>query len=120
MRRIIYVAGRSGSSLFAIGLALFLVYLIPSANFNSVNGLGTSVSPDRYVVPTSNSLSPTYGVHVEVQADGSFRFLLIAVDQQVIRNWTNTWACNNGGQPILFQDTLFVRDLTTIQLFKPT
>ncbi len=98
MRRPTYLVGRLGSNLFVIGLALFLVYLIPSANFNGTNSAGGSIAPKTYQTPMFNTLSPTSGIHIQIQGNGSFQFLLLSAGPGEIYNWTNNWACMNGGQ----------------------
>ncbi len=100
MRRATYLVGRVGTSLFVIGLALFLVYLIPSGNFSGTSTLRTEITSQKFQVGTFFTLSPTRSSHIEVQSDTSFRFLLLGTFPQDIYNWTNRWAKDNGGQPL--------------------
>ncbi len=99
MKRLTYLSGRLGSNLFVIGLALFLVYQIPTGNFGGTNTVQGLIFPEMYEMPTSSSsLSPTFAVHIDLQANGTLQFLILSAHGAYILNWTNNWACTHGGQ----------------------
>lgn len=99
MRRGIYLAGRTGTSLFLIGLAFWLVYLIPSASFNSGSSASGQIAPEMYQGQHVTPLSATLGVHLEAHGNQSFRVVLLGVDYFSFFNWTYAWARDHGGIP---------------------
>lgn len=97
----VYLAGRIGTSLLVIGIALYLVYLIPAISFNSTAAESAgSLLPGKYLYSPSTPLSPTRGVHIEATGNQSFRIVLIGVDYPSFFSWTNNWAHEHGGAPL--------------------
>jgi len=87
MKRWTILVGRGGAILLAIGLALLLVSLIPSAQTNSFMG-NTSVfqrtwAPWYY----QGLLTPQQSLRFSVTANGSLNVYLLEVSSQTIYRW---------------------------------
>ncbi len=97
----VYLVGRIGTSLLVIGIALYLVYLIPSISFNSTAAESAgAVMPEKYMYSTTSSLSPTRGIHIDATGNLTFRIVLLGVSYPAFFNWTNDWARDHGGSPL--------------------
>jgi hypothetical protein len=98
MRRWTILLGRIGTTIIAIGLALFLVSLIPPTPINGLSyNWGISGTPQGNIAYPSNSWGSVYeGVLTEPQtlsvnivANASFNVYVLEVSSSTIDDWIN-------------------------------
>ena len=87
MKRWIIFLGRGGTVLIALGLALFLVSLIPAAQLGSFSSGSWPVYPERFETSIEHVLTPQQGLQVAVTANGTLDVYLLEVSEQTIYDW---------------------------------
>jgi hypothetical protein len=93
MKRWIIFLGRGGTVLIAIGLALFLVSLIPPAQTGGFMG-GEYVAPKTFR-PLSyfehiSTLTPQQGLKIKMTFNGTLNVYLLEVSTQTLYDWIST------------------------------
>lgn len=83
MNRWIIFLGRGGSVLIAIGLALLLVSLIPSAQLTTYS-TKTAIPPKWVQLSIEQILTPQQGLRVTITANGSLDVYILEVSSQVL------------------------------------
>jgi hypothetical protein len=89
------ILGRGGTVLLAVGLALFLVSLIPYGQLGSSMNLPGSVNAaswwgyDLRDLATQPTLTPQQTLHITVSSTGAVNVTLIDTTVQAIMNWIN-------------------------------
>lgn len=100
MRRWPIVLGRGGTVLLAVGLALFLVSLIPSAQLGSSMNVTGPVNAaswwgyDLRDLAQQPTLTPQQTLHITVNTTGAVNVTLIDTTVQAIYNWMNDTYAN--------------------------
>jgi hypothetical protein len=88
MSRWIIVSSRGGSVLIAIGLALLLVSLIPSAQLPPDSS--KTAIPPTWVQPTRDYiLTPQQGLRATISANGSLDVYILEVSSHVLYEWVD-------------------------------
>lgn len=88
MKRWTIFAGRLGTILMAISLAMLLASLIPPAQTGNFGG--TRMVQSKMFLPLSQFqpvLTPRQGIQVKITANGTFMFYLLEVESQVLSDW---------------------------------
>jgi hypothetical protein len=82
--------GRGGTILMAVGLALFLVSLIPTVGLSSFNS-HTTLNPKTFTTSSvsyyGQVLTPQRGVRVTVTANGTVNVYLLEVSLKTLWDW---------------------------------
>jgi hypothetical protein len=86
MKRWIIFLGRGGTVLIAIGLALLLVSLIPSAQLGTFGGSGSNV-PEMFQTPFERVLTPQQGLEVTITANDTLTVYILEVSTQTLYDW---------------------------------
>jgi hypothetical protein len=86
MTRITTVSFRLGAILISISLALFLVSLIPSGE-STPSTNSTSLNPQTWQPCYSGILSPQLGIHVNFNANATYKLYIIQADTYEIFTW---------------------------------
>jgi hypothetical protein len=90
MRRWTVLLGRIGTTVIAIGLALFLVSLIPPTQINA--GFGTPISSypsNTWATLGEFVLTEPQTLRVNITANGSLNVYILEVNSSTIDNWIN-------------------------------
>jgi len=72
------ILGRSGTTLIAISLALFLVSIIPQIDLITYE-TSTTVSPEQVYTTGSQGLNPQQGIQLKVTVEGTLKVYLLDV-----------------------------------------
>lgn len=86
MKRWMIFIGRGGSVLVAIGFALLLVSLFPSAQLVSTGGSG-SIVPGMFETNFERVLTPQQGLEITISANGTLTIFILEVSSQTIYTW---------------------------------
>lgn len=86
MTRWVAVLFRLGTVLISISLAMFLVSLIPASQGPESTST-ISLSPQSWQSYYSITLSPQFGIHVNVTGSGAFTVYLLEVEGNEIYTW---------------------------------
>jgi len=86
MKRWMIFIGRGGTVLVAIGFALLLVSLFPSAQLVSTGGSG-SIIPEMFQTPFERVLTPQQGLEITISANGTLTTFILEVSSQTIYTW---------------------------------
>lgn len=90
MKRWMILLGRVGTILIAVGLALFLVSLIPTVGLSSFNR-HTTLNPKTFTTSSvsyyGQGLTPQRGVQVTVTANGTVNVYLLEVSLKTLLDW---------------------------------
>lgn len=86
MKRWIILVGRGGTILLAVGLALFLVSLVPAAQLGSFMG-GGPVHPKTFSDHFSRVLTPQQGLRMTVTANRTLNVYVLEVSSEYLNGW---------------------------------
>jgi hypothetical protein len=89
--RWITLIGRLGTVILMTGLALGLVWLIPSAQTQSTYRTTSYVYPEKYSSFFSRTLTPQTGLHIAIESNGSLYVYILSIFENTIENWTMSW-----------------------------
>jgi hypothetical protein len=91
MKRWPVLLGRIGTTVIAIGLALFLVSLIPPTQINALIGLPISSCPSNTWTTLIDELVLTepQTLRVNITANGNLNVYILEVNSSTIDNWIN-------------------------------
>ena len=89
MKRWIIFLGRGGTVLIAIGLALLLVSLIPSAQVGSFAVSGWVIFPKRFETSFEGVLTPQQGLQVTITANDTLTVYILEVRAYTLYEWIN-------------------------------
>lgn len=89
MKRWIIFLGRGGTVLIAIGLALLLVSLIPSAQLGSFTVSGWVIYPKRFETSFEGVLTPQQGLRVTITANDTLTVYILEVRASTLYEWIN-------------------------------
>lgn len=87
MKRWGVLLGRSGTTILAVGLALFLVTFIPPVPIGSF--LGNGYVSKTWQTYYEGVLTPQQRIRVTVTANGTLNAYILEVSSRVIYNWIN-------------------------------
>ncbi|MBS7647721.1 MAG: hypothetical protein QXK93_02000 [Candidatus Bathyarchaeia archaeon] len=88
MKRWMILLGRCGTTIIAIGLALFLVSLIPQATVRSFSGSG-DLQAKTWRTYYQSVLTPQNSLNIKIKANNTIRAYLLEVSFQTIYDWIN-------------------------------
>lgn len=90
MKRWMILLGRGGTILLTIGLALFLVSLIPTIHLSTLRN-STTLYPKSfaasYISYYDRVLTPQKGVQVKVTANGTLNIYILEVSTETLYDW---------------------------------
>ncbi|RLI44751.1 hypothetical protein DRO69_06680 [Candidatus Bathyarchaeota archaeon] len=89
MKRWKIFLGRGGTVLIAIGLALLLVSLIPSAQVGSFTVSGWIIFPKRFETSFEGVLTPQQGLQVTITANDTLTVYILEVRAYTLYEWIN-------------------------------
>ena len=89
--RWITLLGRLGTVLLMTGLALGIVWLIPSAQMGSRYKGTSSIQPEKYTTFFSMMLTPQNGLYISIQSNDSLYVYLLNIFGSTLQNWTMSW-----------------------------
>lgn len=87
MKRWTVLLGRGGTTVLAIGLALFLVSLIPSVPTGSYLGNGYAYGKTWQTLEGDNVLTPQQTLHITVTTNGTLNVYVLEVSSRTIYEW---------------------------------
>jgi hypothetical protein len=87
MKRLTVLLGRSGTTVLALGLALFLVSLIPSTPTGSYSGHVSANGKAWQTLDGDTILTPQQTLHVTVTTNGTLNVYILEVTVQTIYEW---------------------------------
>jgi hypothetical protein len=99
MKRWIILLGRGGTVLIAIGLALLLVSLIPSAQLGSFAGGGWVIFPKRFEASFEDILTPQQGLQVTITTNDTLTVYILEVSIQTLYDWISEHQLEQGMTP---------------------
>jgi hypothetical protein len=87
MKRLTVLLGRGGTTVLAIGLALFLVSLIPSVPTGSYLGNGYTNGKTWQTLDGDTVLIPQQTLHIAVTTNGTLNVYVLEVSSRTIYEW---------------------------------
>lgn len=87
MKRLTVLLGRGGTTVLAIGLALFLISLIPSVPIGSSLGNGYRNGKTWQTLDGDSLLTPQQTLHVTVTTNGTLNVYVLEVSSRTIYEW---------------------------------
>ncbi|MEM1566317.1 MAG: hypothetical protein QW510_04425 [Candidatus Bathyarchaeia archaeon] len=89
MKRWTVLLGRCGTALIAVGLAMFLVSLIPQATISSFQGIRSLQRENCIVVYYQDNLTPQNSLTVDITANNTVKAYLLETNFRMIYDWLN-------------------------------
>jgi len=90
--RWITLLGRLGTVTLMAGLALGLVWLIPSAQMGITFGGENRVLPEQYQTSyTGSTLTPQNGLSISIESNGTLIVYFLNIFQWDLQDWARTW-----------------------------
>ena len=87
MNRWLALTSRTGTTLTAIGLALFLISLLPSSSSGNSSQIGTDIQAHTFSNEFDQIMSPQQGATLTVTSDTSVDVYLLEVSSSFVYQW---------------------------------